>query len=188
MGRRLRHLLICCGWCGTRTHELIRAPLEAVLRGDTHLQLARSLLSRGDVLNRLIEAEFTEDAPVLVPLCWSTAEWSAADLAELQWAPLVAAQQARTAELRSLAEQHARPEYEIFGRLVRLIEGLRRVKSMTVNRSTFRDITDRTTHFFHLCGRLRSPVGHEIATALRRVSPTHREGGGRESNVGSSCQ
>ena len=40
-----------------------------------------------------------------------------AELAELQWPPLVAAQKARAAELRALAEQHARAEDRLFGRL-----------------------------------------------------------------------
>ena len=117
MPSALSTLLLLCisGGCA---YELIRAPLELVLRGSTHLELARSLLSRDDVLNRLIESEFSEDAPVLVPLCWSTAEWSSAELAELQWPPLVTAQAARDAELRSLAEQHAQPDDQIWnGRL-----------------------------------------------------------------------
>ena len=95
---------------------LIRAPIDAALRGDSHLALALDLLQRDDFVNRLIEAEFSESAPVLVPLCWSIAEWSEAELSELQWPPLVAAQQARSAELRALAKEHAQPEHRIFGR------------------------------------------------------------------------
>ena len=112
---RLVLSILCCG--ASSAYELIRAPLDAVLRGSTRLELAQSLLARGDVLNRLIESEFVDDAPVLVPLCWSTAEWSQAELAELQWPPLVAAQKARAAELRALAEQHAHAEDRLFGRL-----------------------------------------------------------------------
>ena len=93
---------------------LIRAPISAVLRGDSHLQLALQLIERGDVVDRILESEFSEFAPVLVPLCWSTAEWTVSELSELQWPPLVDKQRTRSAELRALAEEHASADTEIF--------------------------------------------------------------------------
>ena len=95
---------------------LLRCSSASALTGKTHLEIAQGLLERTDVMDAVIECEFTDNAPVMVPLCWSTAEWSAKELDELQWPPLVAAASRRSAEMRALAKQHARPEFKAFGR------------------------------------------------------------------------
>lgn len=109
-------LLTATAAASSSTNVLLRCSSASALFGSSHLEIATGLLERPDVLNALIEAEFADNAPVMVPLCWSTAEWSRAELDELQWPPLVAAAAKRTAELRSLAEQHARDSYRAFGR------------------------------------------------------------------------
>ena len=95
---------------------LLRCSAASALTGSTHLEIAQGLLERSDVLDAVIECEFSDNAPVMVPLCWSTAEWTASELDELQWPPLIATARKRSSDMRHLAEEHAQPEYKVFGR------------------------------------------------------------------------
>ena len=92
-------------------HILHRWPASSSLHADTHLNLALDMLARSDVLTALITADVYGSSPCLVPLCsQSRVQWSDEELDELQWPPLVAAVHATTAELRTLAEEHAPPD------------------------------------------------------------------------------
>ena len=108
--------LVTASAYGMGSNVLLRCSSPGALKGETHAELARSLLDRKDVLNALIEAEFEDNAPVMVPLCWSLSQWTKSELDELQWPPLVAAAGTRAAELRALAESHAEAEDRAFGR------------------------------------------------------------------------
>ena len=104
-----------CAASGT-DRALLRCSSSTALCGASHLELAQKLLQRPDVFDAVLEAEFADSAPVMVPLCWSAAEWRRSELNELQWPPLVAAAGERAAELRRLAEEHAQADYKAFGR------------------------------------------------------------------------
>lgn len=114
--RRLLLALLSARADAAALQPLYRCSAAAALSGSDHLDVAKQLLNSPQVLDALIEAEFDDAAPVLVPLCWSSAAWSESELEELQWPPLVEAARRRSAEMRALSEAHAQDSFRMLGR------------------------------------------------------------------------